>query len=530
MGKSLPDLLVRVDATNWQDPSTYTWTQISDIPKAKRDGSHGLPKGAGSVDLIEVLYGESTLVSAYADGSFGVSLDGGRTFDMKNRTQLMGPGQAPRWFPKDPSVRDTIAFGNGRLVIDPTDSSGKRWVMGTGFYPASTTDGGDNWVANVEGFGEVVTYRAQQHPYAEGRTFMGVMDLAAFVIDGRQGKDEIEWAMMAHEPKVAPYNQSWFVIDYCHQAAFFPPAAHSSHDLSDAPLGVMKMACNKQGAGEGQWLESTDGGMTWTLTLSANMKGIDQYVPLVDMLQSPDDPNDILLATGWGWYNNASKSEGIWRSLDGGLSWTKAKKEPKTGFIGSYYKPQGHIKADPVNNDTRYWQLDNAGIFKSLDRGETWDECKSQPFNDGVLNNGLAVVKDSTGGFGGKPGQSVVLAAGQSSVLGDGLQVSYDGCDTWQALPGSGNFTWKYPMGSSDGPMLDAHESGVIVTTMGRGANYPDTFSVWASSDFGQTWTDVADVTKGQSVRASGLYVDKWDPKRVFISTGGRSLAIVTLD
>ena len=137
-------------------------------------------------------------------------------------------------------------------------------------------------------------------------------------------------------------------------------------------------------------------------------------------------------------------------------------------------------------------------------------------------------MADPTGKFGGKAGESVVLAVGKSGVIGEGLQVSYDGCLSWSVFPGT-NFTWEYPMGSSDGPKIDAHSSGVIVATMGMGEQYYDTFSVWASTDFGKSWTDIADVSKGQGVKATGLYIDEWDPTRVIISSGGRSLARVVL-
>lgn len=122
----------------------------------------------------------------------------------------------------------------------------------------------------------------------------------------------------------------------------------------------------------------------------------------------------------------------------------------------------------------------------------------------------------------------MLFAAGQSREVGDGLQVSYDECSTWSRYPGS-NFTWHYPMGSSDGPMIDAHESGVIAVTMGAGAEWFDTFTVWASTDFGRSWTNVADLSRGQAVRASGIYIDRWDPARLIISTGGRSIAVVDM-
>lgn len=220
LSKSPPSVLVRVDASNWTDPATYTWTQLSGKGRNK-DGSQGLPAAAGMLYALEVLYEESTLVASFATGSFGVSRDGGRTFSMKQRTQLRGPGQVPFWFP-GPQSRNVSSGGYDRIVVDPTDPTGKRWLTGTGFYPASTVDEGNSWEANVNGVGEVVMYPAQQHPYVPNRTFVGAMDLCGFMLDGPD--NTVSWAMMAHEPVGPPYNSSWFSVDYCHRAAFWPPA------------------------------------------------------------------------------------------------------------------------------------------------------------------------------------------------------------------------------------------------------------------------------------------------------------------
>jgi hypothetical protein len=117
----------RIDAGNWSDLSSYTWTGLTGAASSSL-----LPVGGGSLDLIELLDDEHTLVMAYSTNSFGVSRDGGQSFAVKATAQLQGAA-APKWW--NPA-RELIAYGNGRLVADPFQAG--QWIMGTGFYPART--------------------------------------------------------------------------------------------------------------------------------------------------------------------------------------------------------------------------------------------------------------------------------------------------------------------------------------------------------------------------------------------------------
>src|SRR6266478_3316893 len=71
---------------------------------------------------------------------------------------------------------------------------------------------------------------------------------------------------------------------------------------------------------------STDGGRTWTHALA-----IDEATGAVDLAADPTDP-DVLYAAawqarGWPWLSyfqpNVGPGSGIYRSMDGGASWTR---------------------------------------------------------------------------------------------------------------------------------------------------------------------------------------------------------------
>ncbi|WP_046745709.1 VPS10 domain-containing protein [Kordia zhangzhouensis] len=124
--------------------------------------------------------------------------------------------------------------------------------------------------------------------------------------------------------------------------------------------------------------KSIDGGKTWRKTLFANADA-----GVVDLLIDPTNPR-ILYASTWRVrrtpYSLSSGGEGsaLWKSTDSGETWTEISKNQgfptdTLGIIG--------VTVSPLNNQ-RVWAIvenkDKGGLYRSEDGGETWTQVNSE--------------------------------------------------------------------------------------------------------------------------------------------------------
>lgn len=205
--------------------------------------------------------------------------------------------------------------------------------------------------------------------------------------------------------------------------------------------------------------KSTDGGKTWRKTLFSNA-----HAGVVDLVIDPTNPR-ILYASTWRVqrtpYSLSSGGEGsaLWKSTDSGETWTEISKHegfPKgiLGIIG--------VTVSPINNQ-RVWAMvenkDKGGLYRSDDGGESWTQVNSERklrqrawyytrvYADTKDINTVYVLnvsyhKSTDGGrtFGNYRAphgdhHDLWIAPEDSNrmIIGDdgGAQVTYDGGETW---------------------------------------------------------------------------------------------------
>jgi photosystem II stability/assembly factor-like uncharacterized protein len=180
-------------------------------------------------------------------------------------------------------------------------------------------------------------------------------------------------------------------------------------------------------AGGGVW-KSGDGGLTWKPVF-------DKYNQSIGAIRvSPRDPKTVWVGTGESWVRNSvSVGDGIYKTTDGGDSWTRMGLE-KTERIA-------RIVVNPQHQDTVYvaatggaWSSNpERGLYRTRDGGKTWDrvlfvnddtgcaDVAMDPQNPNVLYAAMWQYRRKPWTF-------------NSGGPGSGLYRSNDGGDTWKKL------------------------------------------------------------------------------------------------
>ncbi len=129
--------------------------------------------------------------------------------------------------------------------------------------------------------------------------------------------------------------------------------------------------------------KTTDGGRSWEKVLY-----VDEHTGAIDLIMDPHHPNTLFAAMyqrqrrAWG-FNGGGPGSGIYRTMDGGASWTELTEglpEGDKGRIGlDIYRGDSNLIYAVVEADARAPGVFNQGerqngVYRSWDRGETWEK------------------------------------------------------------------------------------------------------------------------------------------------------------
>lgn len=187
------------------------------------------------------------------------------------------------------------------------------------------------------------------------------------------------------------------------------------------------------GAASGGIFKTTDGGAHWRPVFD------DQPVASIGSLAvAPSNPQVVWAGTGETFIrSNVSMGDGIYRSTDGGETWSHR------GLAGS--GRIGRVVVDPRDPDVAYAAAmghcygpqEERGVFRTTDGGESWErvlfadpdtgasDLAMDPANPRILYAGMWQMRIRTWGR-------------ESGGPGSGLYRSRDGGDTWERLSGRG--------------------------------------------------------------------------------------------
>ena len=147
-------------------------------------------------------------------------------------------------------------------------------------------------------------------------------------------------------------------------------------------------------------LKSSDNGKTWI-----NI-GLNDSHHIGKVMINPINPNEIVVAA-LGHLYSKNKERGIFKTLDGGISWKNTLYiDDNTGIIDLDITPNNFKiqYASSWEKSRQAWDFngngENSGIYKSVDSGNTWKLISTKksgfPIGNGIGRIGLAVFDSNT--------------------------------------------------------------------------------------------------------------------------------------
>lgn len=412
----------------------------------------------GPVGMCHVLRDGQTIVLGWIGGPTKRSTDGGNTW-ASVPLAITGP-RPPAMLPGESSP----GWSRGSLHQDPLDAN--RWYLPNGFGPFVSGDAGATVQYMTRGIGEVVAWRPSWHPNDPGRVYLPVADLIGFI-----ATDGSDTGLAPRNPRPSlPVNNGNVGMTYACKALVGTVAGSNPPKVYF--IGGSYFGPN---TGKASILTTTDDGLTWSLVHVAGVtgSGLPAGSEIVSGSIAPDNAEEILVAV----HDTSNVNSGIYRSTNGGVTFTKATGVPAGGNWGDQFSRFVFMESDATTPTRRFAWLNGVGFLVSNDRGVTWagaGHSSSGPGNSKLYNwNTWGVfAQDHVTGrlwFGGMDGHL-------------GLAYSTSNGNNWTYLDTPFTNT-----GFAEIRALDAHDGQVLVC----GKRFGDPhLKIYFSDDNGAVWRE----------------------------------------
>jgi fibronectin type 3 domain-containing protein len=366
----------------------------------------------------------------------------------------------------------------GEIAFDPTVADTLWFAEGFGMWRTTDLDDTEiTWYSVSRGIED--TCAKDVLCPVSGKPVTAQMDLNAFY----HSDPDAYTADQAH----VIFSAAWS-LDYCAGQPSF-----------------LAMACEAQSHNVSGY--STDAGQTWTEFAT---KPGDKYEVPRGIGVSATDPDNIF------WYNSADNE--VWYTTNRGGSWTR-----KTGFgtpFNVWWGPGNEaVAADKVAGGTFYfynWSNDaDGGIWRSTDGGASWSHVHASGY--GWLPDRLPPT--SIGCLEAAPGQAGHLWW-CGGIIGDDttgpLYRSTDYGATWTAIP---NTDWARCVG------FGRTADGATYPTIYYAGKVDGVEGVWRSADECQSWARVCDYPLGIYSSVTAMVGDPDVFGKVYLGLDGKGFA-----
>ena len=398
----------------------------------------------------------------------------------------------------DDAWENPSRFGTAQLVRNPTPTPTAQPTPAATVTP---TPGPTRVIWQRAGFGGAGAFVTIHFDPTQANVVYATSDVAGIF---RSSDGGVTWEMRSLG--LGNYEVSSFAID--------------PFDAQTLYAGVGAFAnSNKAGI-----YVSRDAGLNWQQFKNSATNGIDFRVQRTINAIAPDPQQQGVLVTG-------SRSKGIWRSTNGGNTWSQVLAPPTTDALpffsnagagivdpeaGSYPAPVMVVRFDPVTPHLVYAALYGAGVFKSTQGGVagSW-----QPVNSGLplspTLHDLVIAPNGT----------LYAAAGQAGVF-----KSTNGGSSWQAVNGNLPFNDFHVLGLAVHPT----DSNTVYLAQERTADATVLHeAIWRTTNGGASWSEVGGNVETDPVNSPPdawwfypsqswrVAVDPHNPQRLFYLLGG---------
>jgi len=266
------------------------------------------------------------------------------------------------------------------------------------------------------------------------------------------------------------------------------------------------------------WFGAADGGVWKTTNGGTTFDGVFENYPVYSvgaLALAPSDHNVLWLGSGEGDpRNSVSYGNGVYRSTDGGMTWTHVGLDDSERIKRIVVHPTNPDVALVCAMGHEWGANPERGVFKTVDAGRTWKKVLFVDNDTGCSDISLDLsnprnVYAGMWTFRRKPWR--FDDGGKETAL----YVSRDGGDTWKKI----TTTPREPMARIGVAVAQSNPRVVYLIT-----EYPTAGTLFRSDDYGETWRMVSD-DRNINFRPfyySDVVVDPSDENTLFTLSGGQ--------